>query len=167
MEDKITASIALVQRHSQTRKGEPMPDLPEIPKYEKQNSGGIIALMDDITKQLEMDKVESGHEEKSAQKEYVEFMADAQVNRAQDAKSVVQKKAAKAELEKRLVVLKEDGKTTSEEVFQAHQLIGEIHSACDFILETFNERATARAGEIESLENAKSVLNGAANLMAR
>jgi len=170
MEEKITASYAaFIQRHSSIRqaKAKQMPDLPELPKYEKQNSGGIVQMMDTIVKQLEMDKVESEHEEKTAQKEYVEFMADAQVNRAQDAKSVVQKKAAKAGLEKRLVVLKEDAKTMSEEVFQAHQLIGEVHNACDFVLETFKERAAARAGEIESLENAKSVLEGAANLMAR
>jgi len=168
MEDKITASYAaFIQRHSSVKQPKAMPDLPELPKYEKQNSGGIVHLLDDIVKQLEMDKVESGSEEKTAQKEYVEFMADAQVNRAQDAKSVVQKQAAKAELEKRLVVLKEDAKTMSEEVYQATQLIGEVHSACDFVLETFKERAAARAGEIESLENAKSVLNGAANLMSR
>jgi len=167
MEEKITQSYAFVQRHSSLRQLKAMPDLPEIPKYEKQNSGGIIAMMDTISKELEMDKIASGHEEKTAQKEYVEFMADAQVNRAQDAKSVVQQKAAKAELEKRLVVLKEDAKTMSEEVYQAHQLIGEVHSACDFVLETFKERSAARADEIESLENAKSVLEGAANLMAR
>jgi DNA repair exonuclease SbcCD ATPase subunit len=168
MEDKITASYAaFIQRHSSVRQPKAMPDLPEIPKYEKQNSGGIIGLMDEIVKELEMDKVEAGHEEKTAQKEYVEFMADAQMNRAQDAKSVVQKKATKAELEKRLVVLKEDAKTMSEEVYQAHQLISEVHQACDFVLETFKERAAARAGEIESLENAKSVLEGAANLMSR
>merc|ERR1719281_303466 len=168
MEDKITASYAaFIQRHSSVKQPKAMPDLPELPKYEKQNSGGIVHLLDDIVKQLEMDKVESGSEEKTAQKEYVEFMADAQVNRAQDAKSVVQAKAKKAELEKRLVVLKEDAGTMSEEVYQAHQLIGEVHSACDFVLDTFKERAAARAGEIESLENAKSVLNGAANLMSR
>jgi len=168
MEDKITASYAaFIQRHSSVRAPKDMPDLPDIPKYEKQNSGGIVALMDDIVKELGMDKVESGHEEKTAQKDYVEFMAEAQANRAQDAKSVVQKKATKAELEKRLVVIKEDAKTMSEEVYQAHQLIQEVHSACDFVLETFKERAAARAGEIESLENAKSVLEGAANLMSR
>jgi len=168
MEDKITASYAaFIQRHSSVKQLKQMPDLPELPKYEKQNSGGIINLMDTIVKELEMDKVEAGHEEKTAQKEYVEFMADAQMNRAQNAKSVVQKQSTKAELEKRLVVLKEDAKTMSEEVFQAHNLINEVHQACDFVLETFKERAAARAGEIESLENAKSVLEGAANLMSR
>jgi len=168
MEEKITASYAFVQLHSTLQQlKQPVPDLPEIPKYEKQNSGGIVAMMDTIAKQLEADKIASGHEEKTAQKEYVEFMADGQVNRAQTAKSVVQKKATKADLEKRLVVLKEDAKTMSEEVFQAHELLSELHNACDFILDTFKERAAARAGEIESLENAKSVLEGAANLMAR
>lgn len=169
MEEKIVGSYGFIQRHVAAKKKAPvdMPDLPELPKYEKKESGGIIALMDKIAKELEMDRVEAGHEEKTAQQEYVAFMAESQTNRAQDAKSVVQKKGSKAELEKSLVKVKQTSVMTYDEVKKAHEFIMELHSACDMLMETYKDKTAARAEEIESLENAKSVLEGAANLMSR
>merc|ERR1719463_693057 len=72
MEEKIVSSYGFIQRHvALKKKPVDMPDLPDLPKYEKKESGGIIALMDKITKELEMDRVEAGHDEKSSQQEYV------------------------------------------------------------------------------------------------
>merc|ERR1719235_2340278 len=95
MEEKIIDSYSFIQRHAFGNKvlSKQLPDLPEVPKYEKQNSGGIMHLMDTITKDLEMDMSEAGYAEKTAQKEYVELMAEQQALRAQAMKSLVEKMA--------------------------------------------------------------------------
>merc|ERR1719265_977239 len=138
-----------------------LPDLPEVPKYEKQNSGGIVALMDKITKDLQFDMSEAGYAEKTAQKEYVELMGETQVSRAQAMKAVVEKQGSKAELESRLVKGKETGHENFEELNNAHTLVQEIHASCDEVVENFADRQAARGQEMESLKSAKAVLGGA------
>merc|ERR1719388_135640 len=74
--EKIIDSYSFIQRHAHGKAKKQLPDLPEVPKYEKQNSGGIIHLMDTLSKDLELDMSESGYAEKTAQKEYVELMGE-------------------------------------------------------------------------------------------
>merc|ERR1719272_812775 len=159
MEDKIVNSYGFVQRHAQEKKQ--MPDIPELPEHKQQNSGGVVALLDKIVADLEHDKVVSQHDEKNAQGEYVEFMADSQATREQNQKTMVDKKASKAELESKVVEGKASLSTSFQELQNSHQFLSELHSQCDFMVENFEARQTARSAEIESLKNAKSVLAGA------
>jgi len=163
MEDKIIDSYAFIQIHNAHGKKakKDLPEMPEIPKYEKQNSGGIIALMDKLTKELQMDMSEAGYAEKTAQKEYVELMGETQVSRQQAMKAIVEKKGSKADLESRLVKGKKTGKENFEELTNAHTLVQEIHASCDEVVESFSDRAAAREQELESLKSAKNVIAGA------
>jgi hypothetical protein len=162
MEEKIIDSYSFIQRHAFGNNAKKqLPDLPEVPKYEKQNSGGIIHLMDTITKDLEMDMSEAGYAEKTAQKEYVELMAEQQALRAQAMKSLVEKKGSKAELESRMVKAKKSQKEIFEELNNAYTLVQEIHASCDEIVENFANRMAAREQELESLKSAKAVISGA------
>jgi len=161
MEEKIIASYGFIQRHSAERD---LPVMPELPKYEQKNSGGAIALMDALQKDLEKDKLGAQHDEKTAQSDYVELMADSHSAREQDSKGTVTKQVAKAELEKRLQQLKEDKHATDDELMNAHTFLGDLHASCDFVVENFQMRADARAAELESLKSAKAVLAGASSL---
>merc|ERR1719387_1162674 len=64
-----------------------MPDLPTVPVREKKNSGGITALMDQLSQEIVADKIESQHDEKVAQKDYVELMKESSEARADAEKS--------------------------------------------------------------------------------
>jgi predicted nuclease with TOPRIM domain len=162
MEEKIVASYGFVQRHSQLhRSSKQLPEIPELPAYEKKNSGGVVALMDKIVSDLEKDKAGAGVDDKHAQAEYVSLMAESQATRAANAKGLVNKKAAKAEIEKKLVTAKESKVVTGEEVMNAHTFLGDLHSSCDFVVENFGMRKQARETELESLKSAKAVLSGA------
>lgn len=164
MEEKIIQSYGFVQRHSimhTVSLKKQMPDLPDMPTYEKKNSGGVVALLDKISLDLEKDSVEAGHDEKTAQQDYVAFMAESQASRAQDQKTMVDKQGSKAELEKKLVEAKSTMATSMEELQNSHELLSEIHNQCDFMVENFEMRKTARTAEIESLKNAKATLAGA------
>jgi chromosome segregation ATPase len=161
-EDKIIsnlggASFVQVARHLQ------MPEAPETGTYEKktEKSGGVIALMDMLTGELKASLADAQHEEKTAGTDYTSLMSDSQATRASDVKSITDKSAAKAEMESKLVTLKENKALTEDTLVNVHNYIMELHGSCDFILENFQLRADARTNEIESLKNAKAVLSGA------
>merc|ERR1719158_736004 len=128
--------------------------------YEKkgEKSGGIMALMDMLVKELEASLADAQHDEKSAQGDYVELMADSEATRASDMKSITEKSAYKAELESKLVSLKENKALTVQDLQNLAAYIAEVHGSCDFIIDNFKLRADARTNEVESLKNAKAVL---------
>merc|ERR1719428_2108503 len=117
--------------------------------------------MDMITKQLESESKEAEYDEKTAQKEYSELMADSQDSRAQDTKSITEKESAKATLEGKLVTAKESKTLSVEKLQENANYIFDLHASCDFIMESFDMRKEARTNEMESLKNAKAVLAGA------
>jgi len=140
---------------------------PEMPAglggYEKkgQKSGGVMALMDSITKDLEASLSDIEHEEMTSQKDYVELMGDSQASRAQDLKSITDKEAAKAEITAKKVAAKEKEMGDLKDLEIIDRYVVELHGSCDFILENYDIRKEARVAEVESLKQAKAILSGA------
>merc|ERR1719421_1963646 len=99
--------------------------------------------------------------EKDAQAEYEKFMQDSAEKRAADSKSITDDEAAKAGLEQTLQELAEQSKSKTNEAMATAQYIKDLHADCDWLVENFEARKAARAGEVESLTNAKAVLSGA------
>jgi uncharacterized protein YlxW (UPF0749 family) len=159
MEEKIitAGTFAQVRQHFAA------PSVPYFGFYQKktEKSGGVMALMDSITSELEADMKDSGFEEKTAQKDYAELMADSQASRASDSKAIIDKGAAKATLEEKLMAAKKKHSATTEELSLVKTYIGDLHVSCDFIMQNFDLRKEARTAEVESLKNAKAVLAGA------
>merc|ERR1719198_2820994 len=102
-----------------------------------------MALMDMLTGELKASKAEAEHEEKTATSDYTELMSDSQATRASDVKSITDKSAAKAEMESKLVTLKENKALTEDTLVNVHNYIMELHGSCDFILENFQLRKDA------------------------
>merc|ERR550514_1135673 len=163
MEEKIITAGTFAQVHLHKAAVAPPPAPETFGAYEKstEKSGGVMALMDSITKELQADAKDSEYEEKTAQKDYAELMADSQATRATDSKSIVDKEAAKATLEEKLMTAKKKHSATTEEIALVKTYIGDLHVSCDFIMQNFDLRKEARTAEIESLKNAKAVLAGA------
>merc|ERR1719181_2282085 len=144
--------------------GEAPPPPPEAPKaYSKsgEESNGIIAMMDALIKDLDKEMTEAELTEKDAQSDYEAMMKDSAEKRAEDSKSMTDKQGALADLETGLGQQKEDLSSTKKELGATVQYIGTLHNECDFILKYYDIRKEARAGEIDSLEKAVAVLNGA------
>jgi len=131
----------------------------EVKKNEK--SAGVMGMMDSIVRDLENDVKDCEYEEKTAQKDYAELMADSQATRQADSKAIVDKTAAKAEHEGKLMQTKEARGAASEDVKLAAATISDLHGSCDFIMQNYDLRKEARANEVDSLKNAKAVLSGA------
>merc|ERR1712107_691858 len=77
---------------------------------------------------------------------YEKMLADASAKRATDAKSQAEKEKL--------------GDTKLDAMANA-EYISSLHSECDWLLQYYEARKSARAGESESLVNAKAVLSGA------
>jgi len=123
--------------------------------------GGVIAMVDLLIADLDKEMTMMTTEEKDAQKEYEEFVAEAGEKRAADSKSAEQKSGEKAELEAALIKLQQDAKDTTKEAYLKDVQIKDLHLECDWLISTYEVRKEARAGEVDSLKKAKAVLSGA------
>merc|ERR1719281_1951942 len=160
MEEKIiiAGTFAQVRMHVAPP---PAPEMPSGPLQKNAKSAGVLGMMDTIIKDLADDMKDMEYEEKTAQKDYAELMADSQATRAGDTKSLTTKEANKAQAESALMTTKEIRSATATDLKQIGTVIADLHAACDFIMQNFDLRKEARTNEIEGLKNAKAVLAGA------
>jgi len=163
-EPEMTTGDELAASFVQTSMGARQPGpAPETASYKSNAQGGqtIVALMDNLIKELEVGNADAENEEKTAQKDYEELMADAEESKKCDTKSVTDKKSSKADIEEAL------GETSREYTLKATALkdtmtyIADLHKQCDFILAEFDNRKEARGAEVSGLKKAKAVLAGA------
>merc|ERR1719395_383861 len=131
--------------------------------YQKKDgkSNGVIALMDMLLKELQDGITEAENEEKTAQTDYERLMSESQESRATMVQSVTTKEVAKADLATKIEATKEKKSSEEAQLASLKQTIAQLHADCDFIVENYDLRKTARETEVEGLKNAKSVLSGA------
>merc|ERR1719436_1326704 len=118
-------------------------------------------MLDLLVADLDKEMAEADTAEKNAQKEYESFMSDAAEKRASDSKAVTDKEGYKADAETELETAKEGKTAKVKELMATEKYISSLHAECDWLISNFAIRKEARAGEVESLKNAKAVLSGA------
>jgi len=126
-----------------------------------EDSGGVISMIDSLIGELDRELIEAETEEKLAQEEYEELMADSGEKRATDSKSLADKEAMKADTQDQLVEQQDEKKATVKQLMAVEEYISQLHAECDWLIQYFDVRKEARAGEIDALGKAKAVLNGA------
>merc|ERR1719221_1091226 len=100
-------------------------------------------------------------EEKDAQADFEAFLADSRAKREADSNALTEKRATHADLGADLQSAKAGKSAKATELAGTLQYIASLHAECDWLLKYFEARKSARAGEIESLKNAKAILSGA------
>jgi predicted nucleic acid-binding Zn-ribbon protein len=158
------AVLAEVSDHSQNGDAAKPPPPPEAPgAYEKKSeeSTGVIAMIDILIKDLDKEMTVAETEEKDAQGDYEQLMKDSAEKRAEDAKTLANKEATLAELQSSLEKATEGKKSSVKELGATLQYIHSLHTDCDWLLQYFDVRKTARSDEIDALGKAKAVLSGA------
>lgn len=156
------AVFVQISSHSQ-RKDAPAPPPETWDAYAKKSeeSAGVIGMIDLLIKDLEKELAEAKTEEESAQEDYETMMRDSAEKRTVDSKTLSQKVSTKADIEGDLeehIGLKD---TTTKELMATLEYVQSIHNECDWLLQYYDTRKQARAGEIDSLVKAKAVLSGA------
>merc|ERR1719217_2029141 len=139
----------------------PAPEAPGPFKKKTEESNGVIAMLDMLVKDLDKEMQTAAVDEKEAQKEYEEMMADAAQKRAQDSQLVTDKEAMKADLESEIESSKSGKLSTTKQLMGTLEYISGLHKECDWLLKYYDVRKQARASEVEALGRAKAVLSGA------
>jgi septal ring factor EnvC (AmiA/AmiB activator) len=139
----------------------PPPEAPGPFKKKTEESGGVIAMIDLLIKDLDKEMQEAEVVEKDSQKAYVSMMADAKAKRAEDAKMITAKESSKAQLEGELETSKDSKASATKELMATLEYMSSLHQDCDWLLKNFEVRKEARASEAEALTKAKAVLSGA------
>merc|ERR1719359_2440887 len=153
--------IAVFTQLKLKSKDAPPPPPETVDAYAKKDASGPVALIEKLKNDLEKEMQAAEIDEKQAQKDYEEMMADSANQRHADSKSIVEKDAQKADLEGDLQAAKEAKKNAEGELMALGEYIAKLHGSCDFLLQNFDARKQARASEIDALKKAKAVLSGA------
>merc|ERR1719274_25230 len=144
------------------RMAQPGPAPETFGEYKKsEGSSSIIAMMDQMIKDTEMDIAEAKRNEEEAQKDYEQEMSDAATKRSDDSKLIVTKEGEKAEKSAALEELKENKSTKTGALDVLESQIANLHKTCDFLIEQYAKIKEERLKEEEGLKSAKMVLAGA------
>jgi len=122
---------------------------------------GVTEMINMLRNDLDKEIQETEVNEKEGQAEYETFMADSAAKRADDTKSIAMKEAQKADLGADLEKMTAEKGASMQEAMATAESIKDLHLDCDWLVMNFQARKDARAGEVESLKNAKAVLSGA------
>jgi len=151
-------AASLVQRQEPV--GPPPP--PGFEAYKNNAaSGGVMSMIEQIISDAKAMEAEAIRSEEDSQKAYEDFVKE--TNNSIEAKSrdIVNKSEEKAKAETDLVDAKKAKDAVMLELEQLSNYDAELHQSCDFVLNNFVLRQTARDEEVEALRQAKAILSGA------
>merc|ERR1712194_804132 len=156
-------AASLVQLRAHQQKEAPAPPPATWDAYGKKSGtwAGVISMIDLLISDLEKELTEAETEEKDSQADYEQLMKDAADKRTTDSKSLSEKQGAKADTEAALENHNGEHAAGVKELMATEKYISALHAECDWLLQYFDVRKEARAGEVDSLKKAKAVLSGA------
>jgi len=155
--------LQLLSVHS-SHKQQPGPPPPTFNKgYEKkgEESSGVVQMIDLLIRDLDKEMTEAETQEEFAQKAYEELMNDSAEKRAKDVKAIQVKESAVADNGELLTNANGDLKAKKQEFMAVAKYTEQLHGECDWLIQNFELRKSARAEEMESLKQAKAILSGA------
>jgi len=151
-----------IRAHEHMNKDAPPPPPPGAAPHKKNEaSGGVLAMMDLLVADIDKEMQTAELEEKDAQDDYEKLMGDCASKRSTESTTLTDKTQAKADAEGSLQSLMDAKGAAAEELRAVMDYISTLHKDCDFLLEYYDQRKTARASEIDAMGKAKAVLNGA------
>merc|ERR1740117_2638450 len=126
-------------------------------KYE-QNGGGsrVVNMLESVladSKKTEDDAIASEEDSQSA---YENFMKDSNKGITKYMETITNLSKAKAAVS----MAKTDLKQTVAQLGDLSETKGDLHKSCDFLMNNFEARQSARAAEVDALKEAKAILSG-------
>merc|ERR1719161_573056 len=113
----------------------PPPDAPGAYQKKSEESGGVIAMIDLIVKDLDKEMTVAKAEEKDAHGDYEQMMKDSAEKRADDSKSLANKEKTLADLEANLQTATDDKASAGKELLATTMYIQQLHNECDWLLQ--------------------------------
>jgi len=136
---------------------------PVAQKEYKQSSGasGVMSMIEKLIYDTKEITAESKKSESEAQAAYEALVADTNDSVLDLTKSITSKTKSKAQAKKDLSSTNGDRTDAIAELEDLGKYNADLHSECDYVLKNFSIRQKARAEEVEALQQAKQILNGA------
>mmetsp|Transcript_23289 Transcript_23289/g.45237 ORF Transcript_23289/g.45237 Transcript_23289/m.45237 type:complete len:687 (-) Transcript_23289:45-2105(-) len=157
-EKKEETGVEFLQ-HGYQQPEEPEADLSYKKKGEEH--GGVVAMINMLREDLIKKITVMETEEREAQSDYEQYVAEVTKKRALDSKALSDKEGEKAEIEASLHEDKETLSDQHDDVLVTQKELANLHQDCDWFLKNFDLRRQARIDEQDALSKAKAVLSGA------
>jgi len=144
---------------AQTKKQTP----PVAQKEYKKSSGstGVMSMIEKLILDTKDITAESKKSESEAQAAYEALVADTNASILNLSRDITSKTKAKAGAKKDLSLTSGDHADSIAELENLGKYNADLHSECDYVTKNFSIRQEARAQEVEALQQAKQILNGA------
>jgi hypothetical protein len=149
---------ALVQ--AKVKHAQPVPPV-QIVEYK--NNGGsspVISMLDSLIHDAAVLEKEAIADENTAQQEYESYVKDSNDSMEAKIRAITNLAETKATSESELEQANTDLKAANSDLESLAKYAADLHSACDFTLKNFDVRQTARAEEVEALQQALAILSG-------
>jgi chromosome segregation ATPase len=124
-------------------------------------AAGVTQMLEKLAHEAEALMAESRKAEQDSQTAYEVLIGDTNAAIAAMSKEVVSKTKSKAKKEKAKMQAESDLIATVEELEGLAKYLADLHMECDFLIHNFDTRQESRGAEIEALQQAKQILNGA------
>jgi len=124
-------------------------------------AGGVIQLLMKIIQDCEVEEQELNLDEQHAQKLYAEFVAATAATIQADRAAIEEKSIRKGETKGAKSDTEDEQLANDDQLAKLRDLLKAHHLECDYLIKYFDIRQQARQEEIDSIEDAKSVLSGA------
>merc|ERR1719420_1482744 len=121
----------------------------------------VVSLLQSVIAESEDVEKKALNAENEAQKAYEEYIADSNAANSAAQENVMNKSGAMAKAEKDKIQATESRDATIQDLLMLGEENAALHQDCDFLIQNFEVRQSARAEEIESLFNAKAIFSGA------
>ncbi|CAK0863125.1 unnamed protein product [Prorocentrum cordatum] len=160
---KYYENESFLQRRKGTENPAPGSVAPVAQMEYKPSSGaaGVMQMLEKLISEAKELMTESKSSESEAQKAYEETIASTNAQIADLQKLVTVKAQAKAKATKDKLQAEEDLTATVLELEGLAKYKADLHTECDFLLHNFDTRQESRGAEVEALQQAKQILNGA------
>jgi hypothetical protein len=149
---------AFAQVHAGAKQTPPVQQM----EYSKsKGASGVMSMIEKLIYDTKDITAKSKKSESEAQAAYEALVADTNESIAGLTKEVTTKTKAKAQAKKDLSYTQDDHGDAVAKLESLGKYNADLHAECDYVMKNFSIRQKARAEEVEALQQAKQILNGA------
>jgi len=145
----------------QRSKSAQTPPVPQAEYSKSAGAEGVMQMIEKLVKEAQTMTADARKAESEAQAAYETMIADTNGSVEALQKEVVTKTKNKAQATKEKQETAQNIVDTVKELDGLNKYNGDLHEECDYTLKNFDVRQTARAEEVEALQQAKQILSGA------
>merc|ERR1719440_1563823 len=144
------------QAHAKQQGPPPPPGLSEYKSND--GAGSVLTMLKEIIQDAKNMEKTAIKDEQDASDGYAAFVTQTYEAVAAAQSAIVDKQEAKAEAEKAKIGKAEDLESAEAEAETLNNVLAQLHSSCDFVMQNFDLRQEARVNEVASLQETLAAL---------